>query len=85
MAAGGPGDHPVIDIVDYGLEIYNAKCDELIREISNYVSRDEQFGMYDWFHELPLSNERLKEFERSLTTKRDQLRLDAKERGWEIE
>ena len=37
MAAGGPGDHPLKDILHFDMNVYDAECDNLIRELAKYV------------------------------------------------
>jgi hypothetical protein len=37
MAAGGPGDHPLTDVLKYHLEVYGKTCDSLIIEIAKFV------------------------------------------------
>ncbi|MDB9954025.1 hypothetical protein OAD49_00500 [Flavobacteriaceae bacterium] len=34
VVAGGPGDHPLNDILHYNLDVYCKECDALIRDIS---------------------------------------------------
>lgn len=46
MAAGGPGDHPLSDILDYNLEVYGRECDDLIREISKYASQEDMLETF---------------------------------------
>lgn len=45
---GKRGDHPLTDILVYGMEIYGPEADELIREISELSSRRE---LYEWWDE----------------------------------
>ncbi|MEO7977393.1 hypothetical protein [Flavobacterium sp.] len=37
MAAGGPGDHPLKDILHFDMNVYDTECDNLIRELAKYV------------------------------------------------
>jgi hypothetical protein len=82
MAAGGPNDHPLFDVIDYNLTVYGTVCDELIKQISTFVSRDDMYEMYDWFDDNRLN--KLQEFEVELRTKLDELKQRAKSNGWEI-
>jgi hypothetical protein len=84
MAAGGPGDHPLTDIVSYNLDIYNKNCDSLIREISKFVSLNNLFEMYDWFGIQSPQNSQNDKFEIELREKLQELREKAKNDGWEI-
>ena len=85
MAAGGPGDHPLTDIVNYNLEVYNKRCDELISEISKFVSFDRLHEMFDWNDNFSMTNEQLKEFEVVLGNKLSELKEHAIKNGWEIQ
>ena len=75
---GEPGDHPINDICDYNLPRFSAKADALIREIHEHLPRECMWDLFDWFNPPSLS-----EFERELQIKRDELRREAKQRGWE--
>ena len=46
MPNGKPGDHPLNDILEHGIEIYGEEADELIRGISEFSSRHE---LYEWW------------------------------------
>lgn len=83
MAAGGPGDHPLTDIINYKLNVYNKECDELIREISKYVSSYQLYEMFDWFDNFYITEKQLKEFENTLKLKLDELIKNAENNGWE--
>jgi hypothetical protein len=67
--AGGPGDHPLTDIVNYKLEVYNKECDELIREISKFVSLDRLYEMFDWKDNFSITEKQLRKFEIVLENK----------------
>jgi hypothetical protein len=84
MAAGGPGDHPLTDIIRFNLDVYNKNCDSLIREISKFVSLDNLFEMYDWFGNQSPQNSQNDKFEIELREKLQELREKAKNDGWEI-
>jgi hypothetical protein len=79
MPNGKPGDHPINDICDHRLSAFSPKADALIREIHAYLPRYRMWELFDWFNPPPLP-----EFERQLEAKRDELREDAKRKGWEI-
>ena len=83
MAAGGPGDHPLTDILKYNFDVYNKKCDQLVREISKFVSIQTLYEMFDWIDNLSATEEQLIEFERALSHKLDELRSLAESNGWE--
>ncbi len=85
MAAGGPGDHPLTDIIYFNLNVYNDECDELVRLISKHVSMHNLYEMFDWFDNYSATEYQLKIFENTLMKKLKQLRTEAQENGWEIE
>lgn len=84
MAAGGPGDHPLTDIVNYNLEVYNRECDRLIREISKYLSLDRLFEIFEWKDNLSITSKQLTEFELILEKKLSELKEQAIKNGWEL-
>ena len=84
MAAGGPGNHPLSDIVDYKLDVYNAECDELIRQISKLVSMNQLYEMSDWFDNFNTTSEQLRKFEIILRERLEKLNLEALNSDWEI-
>lgn len=47
MGAGGPGDHPLSDILYHKMLVYNQQCDELILKISKLVPFSKLGEMYD--------------------------------------
>ena len=79
MPNGKPGDHPINDICDYGLPVFSPKADALIREIHQFLPRYRMWDLFDWLNPPPL-----KEFARQLEAKGDELREDARQRGWEM-
>lgn len=83
MAAGGPGDHPLTDILNFNLDVYNIECDELIRQISKFVSRNKLYEMFDWFDNFSATENQLKELERNLTQKLEEFKAEARINGWE--
>lgn len=84
MVAGGPGDHPLTDIVNFNLKVYNKECDELIREISKLVSMNELYQMFDWFDIFSATESKLENFEVELKEKLEKLKVNAKNNGWEV-
>ena len=85
MTAGGPGDHPLTDILLYNLEVYGKSCDQLIKDISGFVSFNTLHEMFDWFDISTTSEMQIKEFEKELITKFQKLKEQAIKNGWEIE
>lgn len=84
MAAGGPGDHPLTDIMNFNLKVYNKECDELIREISKLVSMNELYEMFDWFDNFSATESQLENFEVELKERMEKLKVNAKTNGWEV-
>jgi len=41
MSAGGPGDHPLTDILHYGMEVYAQEADALLKKLAPLMSRRE--------------------------------------------
>jgi hypothetical protein len=78
MANGKPGDHPINDICDHQLDVFSPTVDALIREIHTYLPRFRMWDLFDWLAPPPLM-----EFEQQLTDKLNELREEAKRRGWE--
>mgnify|MGYP003578378787 CR=1 FL=1 len=84
MAAGGPYDHPLTDIVNFNLKVYNEECDELIRQISKLVSMNQLYEMFDWFDNFSATETQLENFKVELNEKLEKLKANAKNNGWEI-
>jgi hypothetical protein len=84
MPAGGPGDHPLTDILRFNLDVYSKTCDSLVREISKFTSLDDLYEMFDWFNIASVSKSKLDEFELQLKATLSELREKAKNDGWEI-
>ena len=82
VAAGGPGDHPLNDILHYKIDTYGKSCDDLIREISNFISENKMFELFDWFDNDYLKN--LSKFELELRAKLNEVRHNAEMNGWEV-
>jgi hypothetical protein len=83
MAAGGPGDHPLTDIINFKLNVFNKECDELIRQISKYVSINQLYEMFNWFDNFYITELQLIEFEITLKLKLAELIKNAEDNGWE--
>lgn len=82
MAAGGPGDHPLSDILDYKLKVYGKECDGLIESISKYASRKEMLETFDWFNKDYFKDP--SKFASVLKVTLEKFVQDRKERGWEM-
>ncbi len=81
MAAGGPNDHPLTDILNYNIETYGKEADELLTKLQPLMSQNE---LYEWWEKEigweSSSEKALQEIKKqfSIANKR------AKENGWEI-
>jgi hypothetical protein len=83
MPNGTIGDHPYTDIVHHGRRVYSPTADALVLEIHNLGGGERIADML-----LSEFNELLKpdvpRLERILTSIRDELVAQARERGWEV-
>ncbi len=73
MGAGGPGDHPLSDILYHKILVYNQQCDELILKISKLVPFSKLGEMYDWPDNFHITKTQLIAFEQYLTHKLEEL------------
>ena len=48
MASGGPGDHPLSDVIFYDMEIYGKEADSLLKSLESLLSRRE---LWDWWEQ----------------------------------
>ena len=81
MAAGGPGDHPVSDIISWGRQVYGDPADELIREIARLCSQRE---LYEWW-EREVGHAAAPQLAAAKSAVRcEELILRAKQSGWEL-
>jgi len=69
MAAGGPGDHPLKDILHFNMEVYNAECDKMIIELSKYISEDELYESIDWSTAFNITESKLQDFKIELSNR----------------
>jgi hypothetical protein len=69
MAAGGPGDHPLKDILHFNMNVFDSECDAIIRELSTCMSEDALYDSIDWFSTFNMTASRLDEFKRTLSQK----------------
>lgn len=80
MTAGGPGDHPLTDVINFNLEIYGAPADELLRELDKLLSRRELHEFWSteigWEPAADIAAEKI-------AKKLEWAKTRAKENGWE--
>ena len=69
MAAGGPGDHPLKDILHFDMHVFDDECDAIIRELANYLSEDALYARVDWFSTFSMSEAQLADFKARLSQK----------------
>ena len=82
MAAGGPGDHPLTDVIEYNLKVYGSEADNLLRKLESLMSSQELWEWWEkeigWECESEIALFKIKE---KLTFAEQR----AKESGWEIQ
>lgn len=82
MAAGGPGDHPLSDIVHYRIPTYGTVADDAICELSKLLSRRE---LYEWWsREVGWECDPITAHGKSETAL-TWARRRAKQSGWEVD
>lgn len=69
MAAGGPGDHPLKDILHFEMSVYDTECDNLIRELSKYVPENTLYQSIDWSTAFNINETVLKNLKKELVEK----------------
>ena len=81
MPAGGPGDHPISDIVTFKLPRYGPEADELILKISALSSRRE---LYQWWEKEIGWTAKPNETLRRAKIRYAEVTERAKKSGWEL-
>lgn len=69
MAAGGPGDHPLKDILHFNMHVFDDECDAIIRELSSHMSEDAMYDSIDWYATFSMSEAQLADFKAKLSQK----------------
>ena len=69
MAAGGPGDHPLKDILHFDMHVFDDECDAIIRELSTCMSEDALYDSVDWSSTFSMTASQLDEFKGTLSQK----------------
>lgn len=69
MAAGGPGDHPLKDILHFNMHVFDSECDAIIRELSTYMSEDALYDSIDWFSTFSMTESQAADFKENLSRK----------------
>ncbi len=82
MAAGGPGDHPLTDVIFYNIETYGVEADNLLKKLDQLMSSHE---ILEWWEKeigwkCPTETVLLKIKKQYAIAKER-----AKSSGWEIE
>ena len=75
---GKPGDHPITDLMVHRIAVFGEPLDGQLRELGQLMSYQR---LCDWFQQhwsLPPQ-----ELQPLVTAKLEELRRDARERGWE--
>lgn len=47
MVAGGPGDHPLIDVLNNDIEVYGVETDKLLKRLGELLSKRELDEFWD--------------------------------------
>jgi len=79
MPNGTPGDHLLTDILIHKVACFSPAVDSLIVEIISLGGRGELESTFDLLNPPPVQA-----LEAQLLKMRDQLKVKAKERGWEV-
>lgn len=69
MAAGGPGDHPLKDILHFNMNVFGDESDAIVRELATYLSEDELYYSMDWYATFNMSEAQLADFKARLSQK----------------
>jgi hypothetical protein len=77
---GNKGDHPLTDILVHNLRVFSEVADSLIKEICDLGGEKEIEKQINLFQ--PPTIDKL---EKQLKNIRDELKKNAKERGWEVD
>lgn len=93
MAAGGPGDDPITDIVTYRLPVFSPVADVLIAEIVALGGRreiEQRYGAFYWGppsfkHELDSLRPMPPNLEDELLAIRDRLEREGRAGGLEVD
>jgi hypothetical protein len=78
MAAGGPGDHPLTDILLWGLHPLTREVSAIVTELATLMSEEELLNAIVWLPP-PSPQSALAQLQRLLR----QRRIDAATRGWD--
>ena len=93
MASGGPGDHPLTDLLLWHRPTYGEPVDSLLREVAALGGETvldapprspRLWDLWPPWGRGEQKDELLRELERDLVGLRDRLRHDAQERGGEV-
>jgi len=69
MAAGGPGDHPLKDILHFDMNVYDTECDNLIKELAKYAPENILYQTIDWSTAFNINETVLKDLKTELLEK----------------
>ena len=67
MASGGPGDHPLKDILHFRMNVYDTECDNLIRELAKYIPENILYQSIDWSTAFNITESKLQDFKIDLS------------------
>jgi hypothetical protein len=86
MANGTLGDHPLTDILGYGVDVYSPLAADLVRQISALADEKTLRDLGDLLNREynPYLQPDVAKLEAYLINMRDRLRQEAKDRGFEL-
>lgn len=57
------------DILVHNLNVYNSKCDDLIRKLDGILSREDLYEMFDWIDNFSATKKEIEDFEKLVEKK----------------
>lgn len=69
MAAGGPGDHPLKDILHFNMHVFDDESDAIVRELATYLPENELYDSIDWFSTFSMTESQAADFKENLSRK----------------
>ena len=81
MAAGGPHDHPITDVLFWNIEVYDPVSDRELKQLADLLSRSE---LYDWWDkEIGWTSDPV-QAAKAIHAKLDWANSRASQSGWEM-
>jgi hypothetical protein len=80
MPNGKPGDHPITDLMIHHLSVFGEPLDTELRQLGALMS---YHRLCDWFEQHEHWTATKEQLQPIVSAKLQELRRDARERGWE--